>query len=210
MNKNITDENFNFLFKSLVYKNIMSGIETYQTFINRNKDFFDYPKGTSLHGRLLTCAVENSFYKDAFKEKALYTVKMEKLNDFGYNGLYLRNDDFILNIARTNKPYKLPSKSIYRKNLSLNNSNLNLQLEFDTLTGEIYYNNFNYAIITYGYFNDTLTHLSILVPSSSYDSLIYENNFINEVKVIKTYIPEEEKEEQIAKLKKKASILIGR
>ncbi len=200
IDEELVNRNFDFKFSALAFNNVIIGIEAFQKHIANNREFFNYDKGKSLFSRLLAFSVERSFNNSAFTPTSSYSVNIGKLNDYGYNGLYIRTNDFLVTIAKTYKDLKLPKKADYKEKLSKRNSDIDTQMTIDTLNGRIISDEFKYATMTYGYKNDTLTHLNILVPSSNYKSTIYQKNLLKDVSIYKNIVPEDVKEEQITKL----------
>lgn len=202
INDDLIDRNFNFRFKAIVYHNVTVGIEAFQKHIKDNEEFFSYNKGQALYTRLLTYAVENSFNLSAFTPKSSYSVIVGKLNEYGYNGLYVRSSEFILNISKTDKIYKLPQRSGYREKLAKCNSDLDIQMTLDTLSGKVVCDESKYALITYGYKNDMLTHLNILVPYPDYKGSLVKINVLKDISIYQNVVSEEIKEEQLSNLNK--------
>jgi len=138
-----------------------------------NKTFFEgYDKGNSLQSHLLKFAIEKEVASSAFTPTSSHRSLVGKLNEYGYNGLFLRTDDFIVTLSKTYKPMMLPPSSRYRKQLSETNGQLATQLRLD-FDGFVIDEDFKYAIITYGRdANFELSHLNILTPEPNYSGII--------------------------------------
>lgn len=206
ISEDLSNNNFDFNFCMATYYNLTIGMESFQRLISDNKDFFTYNKGSSILGHLRTYAIERCFYNSAFTPTSNYNVNIGQLNDYKYNGLYMRTKDFVLTISKTHRGFILPQKAKYRERMSKNNSHIDRQMSLDTLTGKIVCDESKYAIITYGYHLDTLTHLNILAPSSDYRGIIYAKNLLKDVsyykKAILSIVHEDDIEEQIVSLNK--------
>lgn len=198
---NVINHNFNFGFKLKAYNCIRLGNKAALQFMSENKHFFNYPKGSSLIGRLRTYAIERQFYLSSISEDSKFLTYVSPLNHYGYKGLFLKTDDFNVNIARTNGCYKLPPETKYRLALAKTNAGANIQLSFDSTSFGILCNDSKYAILAYGIYMDEITYTSLLVPTSDYKGVIYSHNFLDEVKVQNNYISEPVQEKQISKLK---------
>jgi len=138
-----------------------------------NRTFFDgFDKGNALQSHLLKFAIEKEVANSAFTPASSHKSLVGKLNEYGYNGLFLRTDDFVVTLSKTHKPMTLPPISQYRKQLSETNGELATQLRLD-FDGYVIDEEFKYAIITYGRdANFELSHLNILTPEPNYSGTI--------------------------------------
>jgi len=197
------DKNFNSEFNVSVLKCVTLGFKTFQQFKVANRDFWGtYSKGKGLDTQLLTFSVEKALYDSAFTPQAKHRAVTGEQNSFGYRGLYLRTEDFIVTLSKADKAMRLPKPSRSRQTLSAMNGNIASQLQFST-DGVIVDDDFKYAIITYGRdYNYELSHLSIVTPEPDYSNIIYDFSvdLLREGYVFK--VPEQVVEEQITALKK--------
>lgn len=193
-----------FKFKATIYNNFQTALKEFELFKKKNNDFLNYDNGRGLSGYLLTFAIRRQLYHAAYTPTSIYRARIEEVNKFKYPVLMLEKDDFVLNVAKTDRPNKLPNYSKYRSELALGNKEFDNQLcfNFDGESNSITNNVKKYAIISYNYFNGVLQHLSLIVPDYKYKSIQLVDNILNYVKSFEGYKQNDYEEEQVIVLRK--------
>ena len=205
--RHLFERNFTKEFSNTIYKSVKTGFTVYHKFKLENKGFFDgYNKGTALQSHLLKFAIENEVSKSAFTPTSSHRAVVGKLNDYGYNGLFLRTDDFIITLCKTYKPMRLPSYAQHRKQLAAVNNSLATQLRLD-MGGFVVDDSFKYSIITYGSNSSfELSHLNIITPELDYSGIIsdFSTDIMRDDNLVA--MPDIVTEEQVVALKKEFQI----
>lgn len=202
--ENLVTKNFDFKFNASVYTSINTALKAYTLFINDHYDFFNFDNKSVLYGHLRSFVVEKHLYINAFTPNSCYSVYHKPVNNFGYKPLFIETDDFVLSVGKTIKPRFLLSKASYKVKLAQNNSPYGQQLKYDYFSDDVkIIENKKYALLTYGYNMGILTHLSIVLPDSTYKNCMYDPiNILKYVSLYDNYIPKEIEEDNIVKLKK--------
>lgn len=162
-------------------KQILLGIKALNKFLVNNKHFFSYPEYSALKGYLLNYSIESSLNSAAFTPFSLYRAMPIKVNAFGRSVLHIMTEHFQITIAKTEKWNRLPAKSKYKLEHAQANAHGDRQLYFDfdnnSISSE---NNLFYALLTYGYNRRTseCSHIDLLIPNSSFDSIIERKNLL--------------------------------
>lgn len=204
--KKIYNDNFNFNFKAAVYNNIKIATNAYALFLKENEDFFSFDKKSTLLGHLLTYVVEKQFSDSSFSAKAPYSVSLEVVNRCKHKALFLESNNFKLTIGRTLKSNKLPCSSKYKLQLAKENYSFEDQIQLQTNNQLSVFTEKKYAIITYNYYMNNLTHLNIVIPTEDYKDIYYKESLLNNVETYNNYIPKEIEEETVARLKNSLNI----
>jgi hypothetical protein len=196
------NKNFGFDFKAQAFNSMSISLRAFEEFKQLQRDFFSYDKRETLFGYLRTYAIEKQFYLSAFHPKSVYSASLEIVNKFKYKALHLKTSDFILNIGRTRSPKVLPAPSQYKKKLAASNGSINVQLTIDSILGlNDSSSERKYGLITYGYAHGVLQHLNLVIPTVDFSKIQYSENLLIDHQNYEYYIPQEEKEEQVATLK---------
>lgn len=201
----LLEKEFNFPMKAIIYNNMEIALRAYNKLIAENQNLFKFEKSITAKGYLKTLFIEKQFSDYSFSPKAQYSVCLKEVNKCHYKTLFIETSGFTMNIARTRKPYMLPAKSRYKKEYAKNNTILNTQYEFVLDESAKVNDNImlpkKYAFLTYGVRNEVLEHLEIIVPSHDYKGLLGYLDLSKEAVLLKSYVPEEVKEESVVSLK---------
>lgn len=198
--KELALENFSFKFKEEVYQDIVIALKVFNEFIEEKREIFILDKRETLFGYLRTYIIEKQLF---FTFGSSYNARLKEVNKYKYRSLIMETNNFILTIGKTESPNELLPASKYRKEFAKQNGNLDRQLclpipELEKNSTVDKY----YAQITYGYKNNTLSHLNIIIPSSNYKSISYSINIMYNIQMYNIDKPKEVIEEQIVRLKK--------
>lgn len=201
--KKLFQENFGTEFRASVYNNMKIAMQALQEFKKKNENFFTLDKKETLFGHFRTYVIEKQFCESSFNPSSNYEVSLREVNKYKYKALCLETADFILNVGRTNSANELLPVSSYKKEFAKANDGLETQLSFDfTKDTPKIVDKKKYAEITYGYKNEKITHLNIVLPDSRYKNIEDSINILENVKEYETYVNKETEEETIVKLKK--------
>ena len=194
--------NFSEDFNNMIDKCVKTSFTTYHIFKSETRNYFDgYNKGNAIFSRFLNFMIEKELSKSAFTPISKHRAKTVRLNEYGYNGLFLCTEDFVITISKTSKPMELPPKSNFRQRLATMNGDLPIQLKLPCDGFEVD-TPFKYAIITYGRdSNFELSHLNIITPNPDYRGIV-EDCSIDIMKHSNLIVmPEAVTEEQLTTLK---------
>lgn len=200
-NNAILNDIISFEFKANIYNIISNTIEATARFVHEHRDFFDSSINNDLKTRIQSFAIEKQIYDSAFFSNSPYQVSKKRLNSFNREIPLIQTNEFISTLARTQKTDKLPSKALYKIQLAQGNKEFENQLFFD------FDNNLNivkskiYLIITYGYKNGEITHMNMVLPSPDFKIILESINLLNNVQILQGYQTEEQKEDNIVKIK---------
>ncbi len=179
------NSDFNNTITRTLTKQILSGINALNIFFANNKEFFSYPENSALKSYLLNYSVESSLRNAAFTPTAVYKAIPIKVNSFGRSVLHIMTNNFQVTAAKTDKWNSLPVKSKYKLKHSQANANGDRQMCFDFDKNEISSeNNLFYALLTYGYniITSECSHIDLLVPNSSFNSIIERKDLLPDTK----------------------------
>lgn len=196
------DKDINMRAKRYFRDNIELSLKAHMLFLKDNSDYFNSPKRSSVVGILRNFAIEKQLYYSAFNPDAPYLASFVEVNNFHYNALYLKTENFLINIARTMKPKKLPSASKYRINNAKANKGLSGQMvlpfcEKDELIGER-----KYLLLTYNINSENeLEHLGLIIPNPDLNAFYNYDNLLELPRSIKNEKTVIEEEKQVVKLK---------
>lgn len=197
---------FNFPIRATIYNNMEIAMKAYNMMLIDNDALFKFEKSTTAKGHLRTLFIEKQFSDSSFNPKASYAVRLKEVNKYHHKALFIETDDFLINIARTMKYPMLPSASAYKMEHAKNNRELNAQYELRLDDMDKIDNNIvlpkKYAFLTYGVQNEQLSHLGIVVPSHDYSGFVGCFNISKEETLLRSYVPEELKEEAVVSLKR--------
>lgn len=200
----LAEHDLNERFQTSICENIKIGYDSFLQFINENKDFITFwDKEKTVLGYLRSLSIEKALDMASYLTFSPYKCDLIEVNKYKYKALCLETDNFLLNICRTQKKSQFPPKSNYRLKFSHQNEPYDMQqtmFDDENLTSDKLY-----AIITYNFLHDDLSHAEIMIPKKDFTGLLYHINILDRVKDKPLIIPEEEKEKQIITLKKELS-----
>ncbi|EES49877.1 hypothetical protein NE172_10955 [Clostridium botulinum] len=194
-----------------LYEMLYVGITAYNRIIKDDENLRKSPFFINIKSRLLTFSIYRQFEKDMLRKEFPLKVEIKKVNNFGYNSLTLSNKKSRISLAKTLNNMTLPNKSKYRIKECSNNYMFETQLKFD-LDGYTY--NIEpaqtYMIIGFKIKSGELSHLNLMVPDTSMDSVITNINLLDEYNNWITVTKDEPHvEKQIVAIKKEATKLIS-
>lgn len=207
LNLDLYNNNFDFQFKARVANNIRIATIAFDDFWKNNAQFLS--DADELYARILTYSVKRQFKNYAPLTAATFLVSDKEVNTYKGNAIFLDTPDYVTNICRTQSPCKLPCKAAYKLRLAQGNSDSNLQMEmYERKTdGEITVKPpKKYAILGYRYINGELRHMNLMVPDSRFETILHNENLLNNIQEYYTYVPENIVEETVAILKKDIAI----
>lgn len=201
INNTILNDIVSFEFKANMYHIISNTIEATARFLHEHRDFFDSSINNDLKTRIQTFAIEKQIYDSAFFSNAPYRVSKKKLNGFNKEIPLIQTDEFISTLSRTLKADKLPNKSLYKIELSQGNKEYENQLYFDFEQNNSISSPKTYLIVAYGYQHGEITHMNIILPSPDFKNILESINLLNNVQLLQGHQTEEQKEDNIVKIK---------
>lgn len=197
----------NFTSEVLTYlgQNVRQGAIAYQEFMASNYNFLG--DGADLRGRLQGFAVNRQFELEAAKTASSFFVSRRPLNAFKTRALILTTTDFIVSVCRTMKPSKLPCKANYKLELAQGNREYDQQVvlfqdENKKLSADL---PLKYAVLGYRIEGGEVLHLNLMIPDSSFESVLYIENLLEYAKRGFSYVPSVPVEETLASLKSEYS-----
>ena len=206
----LLQQDFNEETKASIFNSINIATKAFARFKAENRDFFNFtPKNKTIDGYLLTYAVEKQLSAAFNTPTGNFITTYKPVNNFRYNALILKTENFICNVGRSKKEYHLLPRSKYRKEYALLNSDAvgtQLILEPTINSGkpelavkqERHYVQLTYF---YNYEQDKLVHVGLIVPNSSYTSSLYYLNLLLDTDTYIHYISPQTEEEEIVALK---------
>ena len=193
----------NFTSEVLTYlgQNIRQGAIAYQKFMASNYSFLG--DGADLRGRLQGFAVNRQFELEAAKTASSFFVSRRPLNAFKTRALILTTTDFNVSVCRTMKPSKLPCRANYKLELAQGNREYDQQVvlfqdESKQLSADL---PLKYAVLGYRIEGGEVLHLNLMIPDSSFESVLYAENLLEYAKRDFSYVPSVPIEETLASLK---------